>query len=273
MEENQRSIIRSQDDQKSALAAVQQAVIDDIIKKIEDTNQQVGAVMPHTQGNGQGNKHSYAHKAALPAVQNGTQTTPQPIPKYVAITKRTSSTRTPTSQTNGGLAIVYVKDSRSEPVGIAKKTLRQDIAEWLQQKEGEEGAMVIEETWPDLDAVRHVNQFGTPDEPMMEICCTSEKVDSVRAFLPDNDIETWPSDTKPLRIPSIQTTDTSPAAVKKGVGHLTRVILSWWKAANFVQSTDKALYYQRLIMQKVQDPDALHQWPSYITGINIDARG
>lgn len=132
---------------------------------------------------------------------------------------------------------------------------------------------MTEEARPDLDAVRHVNQFGTPDEPMMEMSCVPEKVDAVRAFLEDNGTDTWPTNINPLRIPSVQPTDTSPAAVKKGAGHLTRVILSWWKDANFVQSTDTSLYYQRLIMQVVQGQDALHQWPSYITGINIDARG
>lgn len=73
--------------------------------------------------------------------------------------KRVNKTRPPTIQTNGALTRIYVKGWRSQPVGALKKALRKDIAEWVQAREAQEGQMMSEETWPGMDAVRHVNQF------------------------------------------------------------------------------------------------------------------
>lgn len=41
---------------------------------------------------------------------------------------------------------------------------------------------------PDVDAIRHVNQFGTPKVPVMEIACITEKVDLAVNFLHENNI-------------------------------------------------------------------------------------
>lgn len=131
---------------------------------------------------------------------------------------------------------MYVKDWRSEPVGVVKKALRQDIGEWLQLNAANEGQMFTEEVWPDLDAVRHVNQFGTPDCPIMEIACTPEKSDVVREFLRANKIETWPASINPFLEPSVDSADTSQGADRQRIGHFTRVLVAWWKAANFVLS-------------------------------------
>lgn len=133
--------------------------------------------------------------------------------------------------------------------------------------------MVTEEIWPYLDAVRHINQFGSPEQPMMEIACTPEKSDIVREFLHDNNIETWPVTTNPFTDPTVDAADESQAAYKKRIGHFTRVLAAWWKAANFVQSRDTALFYQRLIKQAIQGNDALHQWPKHVIGVSLDARG
>lgn len=85
---------------------------------------------------------------------------------------------------------MYVKDWRSEPVGVAQKALRNDIAEWVRNKEAEEGSMYTGEVWPDMDAVLHVNQFGSTEKPMMEIACAPDKSDIVREFFHGNNIET-----------------------------------------------------------------------------------
>lgn len=68
-------------------------------------------------------------------------------------------------------------------------------------------------------------------------------------------------------------TDVSEEAEKRRIGHFTRVLLAWWKAANFIKSRDTALFFQRLIKQAVQSEEALHKWPKYIEGISIYARG
>lgn len=51
------------------------------------------------------------------------------------------------------------------------------------------GQADTEDIWPDLDAVSHVNQFGSPDTPVMDIACVPEKFDTVRDFLIDNSVE------------------------------------------------------------------------------------
>lgn len=48
---------------------------------------------------------------------------------------------------------------------------------------------------PDVDAIRHVNQFGTPAVllvlAVMEIACTPEKLDLLQNFFHTNNIATW----------------------------------------------------------------------------------
>lgn len=41
----------------------------------------------------------------------------------------------------------------------------------------QDGENTTNEVEPDVDAIRHVNQFGTPEVPVMEIACVPEKVD------------------------------------------------------------------------------------------------
>lgn len=78
---------------------------------------------------------------------------------------------------------------------------------------------------------------------------------------------------EPFLDPAVEPTDTEEEINKKKIGQFTRVLGAWWKAANFVQSKDTALFYQRLIKQAVKGPDALHKWPNHIQGIVVDARG
>lgn len=80
---------------------------------------------------------------------------------------------------------------------------------------GDGGEIVTGEAWPDLEAVRHVNQFGSPEEPMMEIACTSEKLDTVRDFMKDNGIDIWPVDTNPFMDPSVRDSGSPQEATKK----------------------------------------------------------
>lgn len=113
---------------------------------------------------------------------------------------------------------------------------------------------------------------------MMEIAyaiyiCTPEKSDLVREFLHENDIETWPVTINPFLDPAVEATDESQDAYRKRIGHFTRVLVAWWKAANFVKSRDTSLFYQRLIKQAIQGTGSLHQWPKKIIGVSLDARG
>lgn len=40
----------------------------------------------------------------------------------------------------------------------------------------------------DIDAVRHLNQFGTPENPQMEIPCTQKRVGIVKSFFQESEI-------------------------------------------------------------------------------------
>lgn len=102
--------------------------------------------------------------------------------------RRLSKVRPTTTQTNGALARIYAKDWRSEPVGLVKKAPRQEIAEWTRMRSMDEDQADSAEVWPDLDAVRHVKQFGSPEAPVIEIDCVPEKVDTVREFMADNEV-------------------------------------------------------------------------------------
>lgn len=132
VEANQRTIMKTQDDQMQALQATQKAVIDDINKKLEATLNHMSTDMAPGRGPAHRDPTTYAQKAAQPP-RNDTEP-PQPIPKYTMMAKRVSQSRPPTTLTNGALSRVYVKDWRSEPVGVVKKALRNDIAEWIQKK-------------------------------------------------------------------------------------------------------------------------------------------
>lgn len=126
---------------------------------------------------------------------------------------------------------------------------------------------------PDFDAVRHLNQFGTPNSPLMEIACTLERKDQVIQFFKDSDIQIWPDNINPLFAPDIAPGDTSLTAVKKHHGHSIRVLNACWKAGHYIQNQDTAAYYMRILTQVVRSSDTLYTWPSKVTGINIDARG
>lgn len=110
---------------------------------------------------------------------------------------------------------------------------------------------------PDVDAIRHVNQFGTPVVSVMEVTCVPEKSDLVLNFFQYNGIETW-SNINPFHEQSVDDADDSQDAKRYRTAHFTRLLLASWKAANFVHSSDTSLYYQRLINMAVRGPDTLH---------------
>lgn len=55
----------------------------------------------------------------------------------------------------------------------------------------EDGADLYIQAEPDVDGIRHVNQFGRPSVPVMEIACIPEKLDLVQNFFRDKNITTW----------------------------------------------------------------------------------
>lgn len=178
MEANQRTIMRNQDEQKRDLVKTQKTAFDDIGLQIKSTLKQFNETAAQGARIGISDPNTYDHKAAQPPRNNDKP--PQPTPKYKTMARRVSETRPPTTLTNSALTRVYVKDWRSDPVEVVKKA--NDIEKWTNLKGVDEVSIKTAEVWPDLDAVRHVNQFGYPEQPMMEIACTPQKSDTVRIY-------------------------------------------------------------------------------------------
>lgn len=132
IEANQRTITKTQDDQRQALQAAQKAVISDIEQKLLSTLQHLNNEPTRAAGPDTRNPNTYAHKASQPSRHDNDHN--NLIPKYIEMAKRAIQTRPPTTQKNGALTILYVKDWRRKPVGVVKKALRNDIAEWVPSK-------------------------------------------------------------------------------------------------------------------------------------------
>lgn len=129
------------------------------------------------------------------------------------------------------------------------------------------------EVTPDIDSVRHLNQFGTPDVPLMEVACTQDRKDMVIQFFKDSQIEVWPDSINPLVAPDIDPRDDSLTVTKRHHSHCIRILNAWWKVAHYVQNSYIAAYYMKLTTQAVRNTVAPYNWPKHIIGISIDARG
>lgn len=106
----------------------------------------------------------------------------------------------------------------------------------------------------------------------MEELCTPEKRDTVKAFLEIPNIEVWGEPLNPVLDPEVSGVDKRKETERRQILHFTRIIMAWWKAANFVERKYTAQYYQNLINLEVQSPNKIYQWPASIEGIAIDAR-
>lgn len=87
-----------------------------------------------------------------------------------------------TTNTNSGLSLIYIRDWNFESIGVIKKVLRTEIGQ-------ETGGPAIhnsqhhrKDPWPDVDTVRHINQYVSPSTPLMEVAYTPDKTDMVREF-------------------------------------------------------------------------------------------
>lgn len=53
--------------------------------------------------------------------------------------------------------------------------------------------------------------------------------------------------------------------------HFVRLLLSWWKAANYVFSPDTRLFYRRKLTRLIAGEKKIFLWPEFIKSIHIDA--
>lgn len=93
-----------------------------------------------------------------------------------------------------------------------KRALRIAISKWEKKaKMADEDDQTTQnvEAIVDIDTVRYLNQFGTPDHPLTEVACTPERFGIVKDLFKSNGIELWPDNINPLMAPDMPTTDES----------------------------------------------------------------
>lgn len=255
------------------LKALQHGVVDEVQVKLEEPLAEVHKVRerasaqtermdsPHVQQAAHTNTHQHAND-------------PPPPQSYLIMAKKTAIPRATATITNGALLRVYIKYWRQDPVGAVKIALRTAIAMRVQQSNmAVEDDVAPTEVIPDIDAVRHLNQFGSPENPVMEVACTPEKEDLVRTLFKESNIDLLTDDLNPLLDPDlgVPVTDTSTTAIKHHVGHSTTVRAAWWKATHYLKNRDTSTYYNNISSKIFQSPTSLYPWPAHVAGSIIDA--
>lgn len=207
-------------------------MVQDIRDKLVAATEEFKKASETVQGPQSARADTYAERTA----RQGTDPsrTIKDIPSYFDMQKRKGTQRPTSTQTDGMLERVYVQDWLKEPVGAVKRALRTAIGGWIRQNEMGDVDATTAEVYPDIDAVRHVNQFGTPEVALMEVTCTGDKKEQVIKFFQASNIAVWPETTNPLMAPDIAMGDTSQLAARRHHEHTIRVINSWWKAANYI---------------------------------------
>lgn len=117
----------------------------------------------------------WAEKAKRPARVNETEEETEMIRMYTEMEARKERPRPQSRSTNRALSLIYVVDWKNESIGTVKKALRAEIGKETVMKNVENNGYKTQKPWPDVDAVRHINQYGSPSTPLMEVTCVPEK--------------------------------------------------------------------------------------------------
>lgn len=139
----------------------------------------------------------------------------------------------------GALNLIYVRDWKDGSIGATKKELRMELGQKSNMNLDQEDTTQPDTKWSDIDAVRHINVFGTPTQPLMEIAYVQLKEDKVREFFEAQGVEVCYHKLKPCIDPAIlETKDTDNRKIALRLNHFVRILLARWKAANYVYSPD-----------------------------------
>lgn len=202
------------------------------------------------------------------------------LPRYSEMESRTERPKTKTTNTNGTLSLVYVADWKDESIGKVKNALRAEIGQASNVAASHSGENRNSKYWPDVNAVRHINQYGTdsesPNRPLMEIACTAEKAEMVMDFFKKHGTTVFDGDLNPCIDPTFLEGDEDgdkDALARRMKNHMVRLLLAWWKTANYIFSQDTKLFYKSALSQLLSGRDKLFEWPAFITAIHIDASG
>lgn len=203
--ENQQILAEEQRVHQVNLQAMKDGVLKEIQGKLAAADSALQSISSNVPtGKVRGGGQSYADKAAhIPAASD----MQHPVLNYLDMERKQPNARPAATQTNGNLARVYIKDWRTEPVGAVKRALRQAIATWVAQQEMVDNEAQEADVMVDIDSVRHLNQFGTPEKPIMEIACTPERVGLVKRFFQESEIPLWDDNINPLLDPEYSLDD------------------------------------------------------------------
>lgn len=148
--------------------------------------------------------------------------------RYTDIVAKEERTRPQTSNTNGGLDLVYVRDWSNESIGVIKKALRTEIGQATGAPASQDGQSQQHEHWPDVNAVRHINQYSTPTSSLLDIACTTDKSDILRDFFSTQGIEVCDRNLNPCIDPAIKENNEmdNKQLGKRLNNHFMRLLLS-----------------------------------------------
>lgn len=259
-------------DQENVLQQLQKQVLQELDDKNLSVNlQENGAQAVRTNNNAHSEWIERARQQPQTEVAEGRNE--QPPKRYTEIARKEDKVRPQTTNKNGALTLLYVKDWKDESVGTIKKALRNEIGQQTGAPAGHNGRAQIREQWPNIDAVRHINIFGSPTSPLMEIACTPDKAETVRNFFMKQDIQVYYVQLNPCIYPAVvesNEADNRKIATRLR-NHFGRILLAWWKAAHYIYSPDTRLFYRRQLLQLIAEDGKLYDWPAFITEMHIDA--
>lgn len=222
--QKQQEISNGQEEKNRTLAGLKARILQEIkhnLEAVTDTVKEVWENVPSQALTGD----NYAERAAR---TRRADTNPEKsITNYFDMERKASKHHPAATTTNGTLDRVYIRYWRREPVGAVKRALRVAIGTWNHQNNMDDEEDTTNEPSPDIDAVRHLNQFGTPEAPLMEVARTQERKVVVVQFFKERNIETWPDTINQLLTPEIYPNDKSLTADRRHTGHCGRVLNVW----------------------------------------------
>lgn len=215
--------------QEQALQQLRQQVLKELDDKTGRVNNQQDHPIPPSRRNAPNSE--WLRRATERPQTHEKRICDEPIPqRYSEIFQKEMSTRPKSANKNGALALVYVRDWKNESIGIIKRALRSELDqipdEPTNQNNNDEDQG--NEKWPDIDAVRHINVYGTPTSPLMEIACTPAIEAKLRAFFAQKDVEVGDCELNRCIDPAIQETtktDNKKIALRLK-NHFVRLLLA-----------------------------------------------
>lgn len=257
--------------QAQALQQLQKQVLQELDERgRQETN---GERQPQWRGDNTGARSEWVTRArAQPQKTIENNNNVPPPSRYTDIARKEERIRPQTTNTNGVLALGYVRYWKDQSIDEIRKALRAEIGLQTSAPANHSGRAKRNEHWSDVDAVRHINIFGTLAAPLLEVACTLDKVETLRTFFENQGLQVYDIHMSPWIDPTVaevNETDNRKIAIRLRI-HFARVLLAWWKAAHYIFSPETRLFYRRAFLQLIAEDGKIYDWPVFIKAIHID---